>query len=239
MRGGLLSAFTLLELGVCLAAWVPILGAVRLTHGQDPTRRVRGRWLRRLGRTTTTLSPLWHTSIEGPVPDDIAHRAYVVVANHQSNVDPFLLSHLPWDMRWVAKQELFRVPVVGTLLRLGGDIPLRRKDGESVREMMAECRRTLDAGLPVMMFPEGTRSRDGSLGAFKEGAFRLAIEAQVPVLPVAIDGTRDCLPKGTWRPGPARIRMRVLPPLSTQGLGPDDVAGLKDAARSRIAGAWA
>ena len=114
--------------------------------------------MRRFGRTTTRLSPLWRISIDGQVPDDISHRAYVVVANHQSNLDPFLLSHLPWDMRWIAKQELFRIPVIGSLLRLLGDIPLRRGDSESVRRMVAECRETLDRGLSVMMFATRARS---------------------------------------------------------------------------------
>jgi 1-acyl-sn-glycerol-3-phosphate acyltransferase len=238
MLGALLTAYTLLELGVCMVIWVPLLGAVRLRHGRDPARRVTGRWLRRFGRTTTRLSPLWRISIDGQVPDDISHRAYVVVANHQSNLDPFLLSHLPWDMRWIAKQELFRIPVIGSLLRLSGDIPLRRGDSESVRRMVAECRETLDRGLSVMMFPEGTRSRDGSLGAFKDGAFRIAIEAQVPVLPIAIEGTREGLPAGGWRLGKVRARARVLQPVPTAGLGPADVEWLRDTVRTRIASAF-
>jgi len=136
----------------------PVAGRRPTASWTRPGRRVTGRWLRRFGRTTTRLSPLWRISIDGQVPDDISHRAYVVVANHQSNLDPFLLSHLPWDMRWIAKQELFRIPVIGSLLRLLGDIPLRRGDSESVRRMVAECRETLDRGLSVMMFATRARS---------------------------------------------------------------------------------
>lgn len=220
-----------------MAAWVPLMRAVHVRHRRDPTPRVPGRWLRRLARTTTRLSPLWRMSIEGRAPDDIAHRAYVVVANHESNLDPFLLAHLPWDMRWVAKHELFRIPVIGALLRLSGDIPVRRGDGDSVRSMLAGCRETLGRGLSVMIFPEGTRAREGRLGVFKDGAFRLAIESRVPVLPIAIDGTRHCLPAGSWRLGDARARALVLEPIATEGLGPEDVAWLRDQARSRIAAA--
>jgi len=236
MRDALLSSYTLLEFGLCVAAWVPLMGAVHVRHRRDPTPRVPGRWLRRLARTTTRLSPL-RMSIEGRAPEDIARRAYVVVANHESNLDPFLLAHLPWDMRWVAKRELFRIPVIGALLRLSGDIPLRRGDGDSVRRMFAGCRETLGRGLSVMIFPEGTRARDGMLGPFKDGAFRLAIESHVPVLPIAIDGTRECLAAGSWRFGDARARAQVLEPVSTENLGPDDVAWLRDEARSRIAAA--
>ncbi len=233
----MLSAYTLLEFVVCMTAWVPLMGAVHVRHHRDPIPRVPGRWLRRLARTTTRLSPLWRMSIEGRAPSDIASRAYVVVANHESNLDPFLLAHLPWDMRWVAKQELFRIPVMGALLRLSGDIPVRRGDGDSVRGMLARCRETLSGGLPVMMFPEGTRTRDGHLGRFKDGAFRLAIESHVPVLPIAIEGTRGALAAGSWRFGDARARARVLDPVATDGLGPTDVRWLRDEVRSRIAAA--
>jgi 1-acyl-sn-glycerol-3-phosphate acyltransferase len=237
MRRVAFGVYTYFEFGVCLGAWVPILAVVRALHRRDSTPRLAGRWLRRFGRTAVRLSPLWSFSVAGTVPPDIEHRAYVVVANHASNPDPFLLSFLPWDMRWIAKEEMFRIPVVGTIMRLSGDIALRRGQRDSVREMMAECRRTLDEGLSIMFFPEGTRSRDGRLLPFKDGAFELAIEAHVPVLPVAIEGTRACMPKGSRWPGEARATARVLEPIPTAGLGPDDVARVRDAARARIAAA--
>jgi 1-acyl-sn-glycerol-3-phosphate acyltransferase len=237
MRRVAAGIYTYLEFGVCLGAWVPILAVIHALHRHDSTPRVAGRWLRRFGRTAVRLSPLWKFSVEGKAPPDIAQRAYVVVANHESNADPFLLSFLPWDMRWIAKEEMFRIPVIGTIMRLSGDIALRRGQRESVREMMAECRRTLDEGLSVMFFPEGTRSRDGQLLPFKDGAFELAIEAHAPVLPVAIEGTRACMPKGSRWPAEARGSARVLEPISTAGLGPADVARIRDLARARIAAA--
>jgi 1-acyl-sn-glycerol-3-phosphate acyltransferase len=183
------------------------------------------------------LTPLWSFSVEGDAPPDIASKAYVVVSNHESTADPFLLSWLPWDMRWVAKEELYKVPVIGWAMTFGGDIPLRRGDGDSVRTMLAECRRALDAGISIMLFPEGTRSKDGSLLPFKDGAFDLAISAGVPVLPVALSGTRDCRPKGSKWFGRARAIAKVLPPISTEGMTKDDVARLREDARSRIAAA--
>jgi 1-acyl-sn-glycerol-3-phosphate acyltransferase len=237
MKRALLGAYSYAEFGVCLGAWLPVLAGSRIRHRGDPVPRIPGRWLRRLARVTSRLTPLWRFEVRGTAPADIASRAYVVVCNHESNADPFLLSWLPWDMRWVAKQELFRVPVSGWALSLSGDIPLRRGDAESVRAMLAECRRTLGEGLSVMMFPEGTRSADGTLGRFKDGAFELAIDAGVPVLPLALTGTHDCLPKGSVWFGEASAVVRVLDPMPTHGMTRDDVPRLRDAARERIAAA--
>jgi 1-acyl-sn-glycerol-3-phosphate acyltransferase len=233
MRKVLFGLFTYLEFGALALAWVPVLGFVRLVAPNNL--RLRGRWIRRFGRTTSRLTPLWHFSVEGRGPADIRHAPYVVVANHESTADPFLLSSLPWDMRWIAKVEMFKWPVIGWLMRWSGDIPLRRGDGESVREMLAEARRTLDRGLPVMIFPEGTRSPDGQLGRFKDGAFHLAIAAGVPILPLAIHGTRACRPKGSKWFGEAKARVRVLAPIATTGLGPKDVAALRETTRVAIA----
>lgn len=229
-----IGVYSFLEFGLCTAVFLPIMAASFRRHQGDPTQRLPGRWMRRFGRTTTNLSPVWRFRVEGEGPKDIAHRAYVVVANHESTADPFLLSHLPWDMRWVAKQEIFNLPILGKLMTYGGDIPLRRGRKESVVEMFAECRRTLEAGMSVMMFPEGTRSKDGKLLPFKDGAFELAIEAGVPLLPVALAGTRDCMPKGAKWLGNARASARVLPVIPTAGLTREDVPQLREAAREAI-----
>ena len=114
--------------------------------------------------------------------------------------------------------------------------PVPRIEGRWMRRF---GRATLVAGLPVMLFPEGTRSRDGELRPFKDGAFRLAIETQVPVLPIAIEGTRDCRPKGSWWFGRARAKARILAPVPTHGLGAGDVASLRETVRGRIAAAHA
>jgi 1-acyl-sn-glycerol-3-phosphate acyltransferase len=160
-----------------------------------------------------------------------------VVANHESQADPFLLSFLPWDMRWVAKEELFHQPLTGWAMRFGGDIPIRRGEGESVREMMNECQRALAGGISVMMFPEGTRSKGGELLPFRDGAFRLALAAGVPILPVALAGTRQMRPKHSKWFGKAHACAKILEPISTAGMGPDDVATLRDRARETIAAA--
>jgi 1-acyl-sn-glycerol-3-phosphate acyltransferase len=234
MRSAVLGLYTYLEFGVCVAGFLPVMGLVHRRHRDDPTQRIPGRWMRRFGRTTSRLTPLWKFSVEGAPPSDIHSRPYVVVSNHESTADPFLLAHLPWDMRWVAKEELFKMPVIGWLMRFGGDISLRRGKGESVRAMLQECLQTLRGGQSIMLFPEGTRSPDGKLLPFKDGAFQLAIEAQVPVLPIAVRGTRDCRPKGSKWFGKARAVARVLEPIPTAGMTLQDVPRLRDLARARI-----
>ena len=234
MARPLATAFTYAEFLLSAVVFVPVLGVARLSARGDPTHRRAGQWLRNFGKLTSRLTPQWDFTVEGEPPRDIATRAHVVVCNHESNADPFLLSWLPWDMRWISKQELFELPLLGTQMRLGGDIALRRGDADSVRDMLAECRATLERGVSVMIFPEGTRSPDGTLGTFKDGAFRLAIEAQVPLLPVALAGTRGCLPKGSGALGEARAIARVLPALDTQGLTLHDVDALRERARSSI-----
>lgn len=226
--------FTYAEFGLCIAAFLPAMAISSLRHRRDPTQRAPGRWMRRLGRTASRLTPLWTFSIEGTPPADIVNSGYLVIANHESQADPFLLSWLPFDMRWVAKEELFKPPLVGWAMRCSGDIPLRRGEGDSVRAMLDECERALAAGISIMMFPEGTRSKDGALLPFKDGAFSLAIRAQVPVLPIALTGTREMRPKHSRWFGKAHARARILAPIPTRGLSADDVALLRDRARDAL-----
>jgi 1-acyl-sn-glycerol-3-phosphate acyltransferase len=237
MKHAATGLYTYVEFGLVLSTFLPVMAVSSVIHRGDPTQRIPGRWMRRLGRTASQLTPLWNFHIEGHAPADIDHKAYVVVANHESQADPFLLCFLPWDMRWVAKEELFRQPLTGWAIRLGGDIPLRRGEGESVREMMKECERALAGGISVMMFPEGTRSKDGELLKFRDGAFKLAISAGVPVLPIALAGTRQMRPKHSKWFGKAEAGAKILEPIPTTGMTADDVGTLRDRARNAIADA--
>lgn len=216
-----------------LLLWLPLLAVVRL-FDRDPARYTTGRVFRFLGNLMTRINPLWHIQIEGDFPAD-PRLPYVVISNHQSNADIPVISRLPWEMKWVAKAELFEVPVVGWLMRLAGDIAVDRRDPKSRAHVLIAARRTLRDRCSVMFFPEGTRSRDGRVRPFQSGAFRLAIDAGVPILPLAVDGTRDALPKHGWRFGNAiEARLCVLPPVPTAGLGPDDADALRDHVRNVI-----
>lgn len=226
--------YTYAEFATCLLAFLPPMALSYMRHRGDPTMRQPGRWMRRLGRTSSWLTPLWQFDIQGERPADIDRRGYVVIANHESVADPFLLSWLPFDMRWVAKEELFKPPVVGWAMTWGGDIPLRRGEGDSVRRMFDECEKAIRAGISVMLFPEGTRTRDGELLPFKDGAFSLAIRTQAPILPVALTGTREMRPKHSLWFGKASGVARILSPIETTGMTADDTATLRENARDSI-----
>lgn len=221
-----------------ILAWLPLLAVlVLVTAPFDRNRRIAGRFLRLLAVFATLTFPPWRIRIEGRWPP--GRRAHVVVSNHQSMLDIFVLARLPREMKWVAKAELFRIPWIGWMFRLSGDIPVDRAETRSGREAMARARRYLDGGMHVMLFPEGTRSRDGALLPFKQGAFKLAIEAGAPLLPVAIHGAAEGMPKGSPWVRPARVRVRILEPVETAGLGEGDVAALAERVRARIGAAVA
>jgi 1-acyl-sn-glycerol-3-phosphate acyltransferase len=194
---------------------------------------VRGRCFRLIGVTAARLNPFWHFGIHGEAPRSIPGRT-IVVSNHESNADPFLISMLPWEMKWLGKASLFKIPVVGWSMWLAGDIPVRRGERDSATAAMAQCKKWLDKGMPIMIFPEGTRSKTAEMLPFKDGAFRLAIETGSDVLPLAVSGTRRALPKHSWRFSTSRARVTVGTPISTKGMTLDDLERLKSMARAQI-----
>jgi len=158
----------------------------------------------------TWINPAWRVEIEGRA-NIRPGAAYVMVANHQSLLDILLLFRLFVHFKWVSKIENFRVPLVGWNMTLNRYIRLRRGDGGSIVQMMQACEQTLASGSSVMMFPEGTRSADGRLKAFKHGAFTLAQRTRSPILPIVINGTSRALPKrGFVLRGRHDIRVHVL-----------------------------
>jgi len=231
--GGILSLWTWLEIGLVTMAGFAVQIALAASIPFDPRRVVVGRAFRLTGVVAARLSPFWRFGVLGAAPRAIAPRT-VVVANHESQADPFLISHLPWEMKWLAKDSLFRIPFVGWSMRLAGDVAVRRGEADSGRRALERCAAWLRRGMPVMIFPEGTRSRTEELLPFKDGAFRLAIEQQADVLPLAVHGTRRALPKHSWRFGFTRALVTVGSPIATRGMTLADVESLKDMARGQI-----
>jgi 1-acyl-sn-glycerol-3-phosphate acyltransferase len=216
---------------------LPVLALlVAVTLPFDETRRIPGLFLRRLGSTPTYVFPFWTVRIQGSQPES---GAYVCTSNHQSFLDIFGMSRQKREMKWIAKEEIFKLPFFGLYFRLSGDIPVNRGDRESGGAALQKARWYLDRGMPVMIFPEGTRSRDGKMGAFKPGAFRLAIEAQVPILPVAVTGSAYGMPKGSPWIRPTLVLVRVLEPIETKGMTGADVVRLMTTTRDRIGAAEA
>ena len=199
----------------------------------DPGRYVAGRFFRLMGVAVVKINPLWSFRTEGRLISD-PRRPYVAVSNHISYADIFLISHLPWEMKWLAKDTVFKIPVMGWIMRMAGDIEVVRGNRESIISAIKGCRDRLAKKVSVMIFPEGTRSKTGELQPFKDGAFRIAIEAGVPILPIAVAGTRDAMEKGTFRFRRADAVCRVLPPVDTKGLTIADLPALRDRVRAII-----
>src|SRR3954454_18239550 len=230
----IVSVWAWLVLVICVLLWFPVMVLVRLlTAPFDRGRYIVGLIFRKIAVTMSTLNPLWRFRYSGNLPTD-PRRPYVVVSNHESFTDILLISHLPWEMKWLSKAELFRIPVMGWMMWLAGDIPVKRGFGPSALEAMERCRQVLRNRVSVMIFPEGTRSKTRELLPFKDGAFRLAVEAGVPILPLALSGTGTALPKHGWRFGRSAAHLRVLEPVDTAGLTLADVPALKARIRDLI-----
>jgi 1-acyl-sn-glycerol-3-phosphate acyltransferase len=187
------------------------------------------------GSLYTWLNPAWPVSIEGRehirpgVP-------YVMVSNHQSLVDILVLFRLFRHFKWVSKVENFRVPLIGWNMTMNRYIRLQRGVRESVVQMMRDCEVTLKSGSSVMIFPEGTRSFDGRMRAFKTGAFELAKRVSAPILPIVLDGTSRALPKrGYLLQGRHPIHVRILPEIPPASFAGDSPESLAEAVRGLIA----
>lgn len=166
-----------------------------------------------------------HRRLEGweALPEDIrtGRRPVIFIANHASHFDPpLLISTLPSHPVFIAKRELARVPFLGWVIWLAGFIFLDRDNRTQAMASLAAAAKRIHDGQSVVVFPEGTRSQDGRLLPFKPGGFRMAVEAGVPLVPVAIHGGTRILPKGDWRVQGGPYRMVVGAPLSSHGKAP-------------------
>lgn len=219
---------------ILILLWLPMMALVRL-FDRDPAHYYTGRLFRKLGKYISKINPNWQITISGNIDID-DRKPYVVVCNHLSQADIPLISNLPWEMKWVAKKVLFETPVVGWMMKMAGDIAVDRKAVNRREETFQQGRFYLENDCSVIFFPEGTRSRNGKLNRFTNGAFDLAISENVPILPMVIDGTQNTLPKKSWKFGRAEhIKLKVLDPVSTEDLTDDNVRELTQKVRSLIA----
>jgi 1-acyl-sn-glycerol-3-phosphate acyltransferase len=163
----------------------------------------------------------------------------IYMANHQSNVDPpILLAVLPERIAMMAKKQLFSIPVLGTALRLGDFVPVRREVSEEARASVEEALKTLErSGVSLMVYPEGTRSYDGRLLPFKRGVFVLAIRSGLPIVPLTLEGAINVMPKKRWVLHPGVVRVTIHPPVETRRLTLEDRHQLAEQVRAIVASA--
>jgi len=229
----LISAWAWAETVLVVIIGTPIVALVfAFTAPFDPGRYAAGRAFRLVGVTAMRLNGLWRFRVRGTLADP--RRPYVVVANHESYADIFLISCFPWEMKWLSKHTLFKIPCMGWMMQMAGDIKLIRGKRESAVDAIQQCRDRLAKKVSIMIFPEGTRSRDWEMLPFKDGAFRLAIECGAPILPIAVAGTRNAMAKGSFQFQRARAIAQALEPIETANLTLADLPSLKQRTRERI-----
>jgi 1-acyl-sn-glycerol-3-phosphate acyltransferase len=163
-------------------------------------------------------------------------RTYVFVSNHQSIYDiPVVFSSLPFQLRIIAKESLGQFPFLGWHLRRTGHLLVDRRNPDRAR-ILRRWKALVGEGLSLIVFPEGTRSADGRVGLFKAGSVLLAIEAELPIVPVSIDGTRHVMRKGELTTRPGRATVIVHPPIDTRGMVATDARALADRLRAVVGG---
>jgi len=187
------------------------------------------RWARILAR----LTPI-RVTVRGAEHAD-RNRRYVVVCNHQSQYDILVIyGWLDLDLKWVMKQELRKIPGIGIGCEKAGHIFIDRSNPRSARASVQKALERLGDGVGILFFAEGTRSLDGRLLPFKKGAFRLAIEQQLPVLPVTLIGTREILPAKTLNLFPGHATMLIHPAIETRNMAAGQVDELLELTRQTI-----
>ncbi len=189
------------------------------------TKRTCPHWLATLwGRAVFACHPSWPVTVTGREHLD-PRQPSILIANHQSQLDIMALYHVRHQFKWVVKASLFDIPFLGWGMSGAGYIKLARGRYASVRQTYDRAKEWLAQGMSVFFFPEGTRSQGSQPGPFKDGAFRLALETGVPVVPIAITGTRGLLKRGSWLfHRRAHVQIAILPPLDPtryREAGPD------------------
>lgn len=162
-------------------------------------------------------------------------QSYVFMSNHQSVFDiAAIVSTMPVSFRFVAKRELLRIPFFGWALALSDQIVIDRNDRDRAVRTLKQAAQRIRGGVNVIIFPEGTRSPTGELRAFKSGGFHLALEAQVPILPITVSGTQRITPKRSLRVESGVVKIRYGKPIPTHGMSVEDRLLLKEEVRSAI-----
>ena len=215
--------YYLIVLVVALVLYVASFVALVVCYPFDRTRVVVHTLSKWITDVIFGLSPRMKRVVIGAENIDPS-KAYVMVLNHNSMADIITIYNLPLVFKWVSKKEVYRIPIVGRLLFAHGDIVINRASTKEAMQLVhSKGMEWLKKGASVSIFPEGTRSKDGEIHNFKAGAFILAKDAGVPILPIVLDGTNTLIRKGwmvNWR---NRITIKVLPPISAEEVQNRDI----------------
>lgn len=203
----------LVTLGVVITAFMSFWSVVFSVFpaADNKIHRVASLWAR-------MLLLLGNTKVKVISPENILFgKPQIFMANHQSDFDILIaLAHIPIQFRWIAKKELFAIPIFGAAMRSAGYIEIDRSNREKAIQSIDEAALRIRNGKSVMTFPEGTRSPDGQIKAFKQGAFHLAIQSGVPIIPVTIIGSGRIMPKRSLRIKPGQIKMVIGKPVDVR-----------------------
>ena len=195
----------------------PVLLMVVCLYPFDPARKAIHPLISTWAKLMLVVCPLMNVHVEG---EESLNREgiYILVSNHQSIADIIVALHLRQSFKFIAKKELFLIPFFGWAMTLAGYIPLVRGNRHSGQKAVTTARDFIEQGASVLFFPEGTRSPDGEIHSFKTGAFKLAAETGMPIVPIVIDGTYNLVPKGSRLfSHNTKVRLKVLPPCQPAG----------------------
>jgi len=202
-----------------------------ISPGENKAHRIASLWARILLILTNT-----RVKVIG-AENVLAGKPQVFMANHQSDFDILIvLAHIPGQFRWIVKKELFNIPVFGAAMRNAGYIEIDRQHHERAMMSVDEAARKIKEGKSVMSFPEGTRSRDGSIKPFKKGMFHLAIKSGVPIVPISIVGAKDIMPKRSLHIKPGQVTLVIDKPIDVNGYAIENRHELIERVRNVIVG---
>jgi 1-acyl-sn-glycerol-3-phosphate acyltransferase len=162
------------------------------------------------------------------------HAVNIFVCNHVSNLDPPALFAVLPRIAVILKRELGQIPLLGYIMRLGGFIYVDRSKPDSRHQALEQAKRTLASGVNLLVFPEGTRSRDGEMLPFRPGPFAMAIEAGAPIVPITVHGARELMPRGTLKIRPGEMKLVFHEPIETAGMTSADRGALLERVRGAM-----
>lgn len=217
--------FTVIVFLVYLIIWVLVLPF-------DRNRCVSHHYSRFWSRSIFRICPWWKVKVEG-LENIEKGKSYIVMSNHQAMLDIPLLYVLPFNFKWVSKREVYKIPIFGTVLWMHGDIAIERGGAASAKKMVSQCDAMLKRGVSVILFPEGTRTKDGKVNRFMPGASILAKKSKVEILPVAINGTFEAFKDGKITT-PHTFTVRIMKPISLEEITTLSFNELGEEAERRI-----